>query len=148
MKKLLAFLIVTALTGGIFASLAHSQAAAKYKIIVNVANPVTSIGKKELSRIYLKKVAKWNDSLDAVPMDNDASAPVREAFTRDVHNLSLAELKSYWAQRLYSSREVPPLSMSSNQGVADFIAGNKGAVSYVPADFPIDPAKLKVLTVN
>src|ERR1700704_4562427 len=66
---------------------AHAQAPAddSYKIVVNAANPVSTLSRNELSRLFLKKVTSWKDSKPVALVDQRASNPVRESFTKDVH---------------------------------------------------------------
>lgn len=110
----------------------HAAAhAAGYKIIVNSANGTSPLAKKELSQLFMKKTAKWSDGTAVVAVDQTEKSSVRERFTQEVHGKSVAAVKSYWQQQIFSGRDVPPVEKSSDAQVVAFVKQNAGAIGYV-----------------
>ena len=125
----------------------HAAAqAAGYKIIVNNANGKSSIAKKELSQLFMKKTAKWGDGTAVLPVDQTEKSSARERFTQDVHGKSVAAVKSYWQQQIFSGRDVPPVEKSSDAQVVAFVKQNAGAIGYVGES--ADTAGVKVVGVE
>lgn len=120
--------------------------AAGYKVIVNSANPATALPKKDVSQLFMKKTAKWADGTAVTPVDQTEKATVRERFTQEVHGKSVAAVKSYWQQQIFSGRDVPPVEKSSDAQVIAFVKQNAGAIGYVAES--ADTAGVKVVAVQ
>lgn len=114
-------------------ALRPAGAAEEFVVIVNAANPVTSVTNGQLSSLFLKKLTQWGGGLPAVPVDLSPESPVRESFSRQVHRKSTPAVKAYWQQMIFSGREVPPAEKSSAREVVAFVTANRGGVGYVPA---------------
>ena len=142
MKKMQLILVALAVS-----LLWHGSAlAAGYKVIVNNANGKSSLAKKELSQLFMKKTAKWSDGAPVMAVDQTEKSSVRERFTQEVHGKSVAAVKSYWQQQIFSGRDVPPVEKSSDAQVIAFVKQNAGAIGYVAEG--ADTAGVKVVTVQ
>ncbi|HEX6095564.1 MAG TPA: DUF995 domain-containing protein [Thermoanaerobaculia bacterium] len=119
--------------------------AAGYKVIVNNANGTSSLAKKELAQLFMKKTAKWSDGTPVVAVDQTEKSTARERFTQEVHGKSVAAVKSYWQQQIFSGRDVPPVEKSSDAQVVAFVKQNAGAIGYVGEG--ADTAGVRVVTV-
>lgn len=125
----------------------HAAAlAAGYKVIVNNANGTAPLAKKELSQLFMKKTARWSDGTPVVAIDQTEKSPVRDQFTQEVHGKSVAAVKSYWQQQIFSGRDVPPVEKSTDAQVVAFVKQNAGAIGYV-AD-TADTAGVRVVGVR
>ena len=120
--------------------------AAGYKVIVNNANGKSSLAKKDVSQLFMKKTPKWSDGTAVVAVDQTEKAAARERFTQEVHGKSVAAVKSYWQQQIFSGRDVPPVEKSSDAQVIAFVKQNAGAIGYVAEG--ADTAGVKVVTVQ
>src|SRR5687767_12593636 len=96
--------VITVFLLGIIAMHAATSLAAhaEYQVIVHPENPATSIERKLLADIFLKKASKWPGGEKVAPVDLPASSPVREKFSADVLKRSSAAIKSYWQQLIFS----------------------------------------------
>lgn len=112
-------------------ALSRAALAAGFKVIVNPANPITSVTKKDLSALLLKKTPKWQDGVPVAAVDQTERSSVRELFTSSVHGKTVNAVKSYWQQQIFSGRDVPPVEKSSDADVVAFVKANRGAVGYV-----------------
>ena len=106
--------------------------------VVLVAHP--SVGTPELSKaawsaIFLKKTALWPDGSPVVPIDQKETGAVRIAFTSLIHGKTIAAVRSYWHQQIFSGRQIPPKEMDSDAAVAAHVKATPGAVGYVSAQF-------------
>ena len=134
-KRILAFAIVAGLG-------AASVQAAGYKVIVNPANPATTLAKKDVSALFLKKKVKWDDGAAVTAVDQTDKAAVRESFTTSIHGKPVAAIKSYWQQQIFSGRDVPPVEKSSDAEVIAFVRNNRDAVGYVSEETPVSGVKV------
>lgn len=109
-----------------------------YRLIIHPSSPFEEISKSRLSQILLRKSTSWPDGQRAFPIDLEGRSKVREVFTKDIHNRSLATIKTYWQRQIFSGRSVPPPELATDQEVLDFVRRQPGAVGYVSLDTPLD----------
>ncbi len=114
-------------------ALALPAAAEEFKLIVNASNPVERISKDQAADLFLKKVTRWGSG-KVVQVAEPAPGPVRDAFYRKVAGKSPSAVKAYWNQLIFSGREVPPVSKTSDEDVVAYVHSNPGALAYVAAD--------------
>lgn len=131
----------------LLAGVPGSTAGADFKVIVNAGNPVDSITKSDLSKMFLKKTESWPSGQAIIPVDLAPDSPVRESFSEDVHGRKVASVKSYWQRQIFSGKAVPPVEYKSEVNVITFVAGNPGAVGYVADKTQLD-YRVKVLEVK
>jgi len=105
--------------------------AQEFTVIVNASNPVSTMPKDEVAKLFLKKTVAWQSGRAVAPVELPTSAKAREAFARDVLNKSIAQVKSYWQQQIFSGRDVPPPEKQSENDVVAFVRSNPGAIGYV-----------------
>ena len=118
-----------------------------YAVIVNEANPASSISRQQLADIFMKRLAEWpNGGGPAHPVDQPAVAAVRDAFSRVVHGKPAAAVASWWGQQMFSGRGTPPPQRPNDRGVLAFVRGDAAAVGYVAAGTA--PPDVKVLRVT
>ena len=115
-----------------------------YKIVVNPSNPLTSMSRDDVSRIFLKKSAKFPDGRGASPVDLPASSPIRESFSKNIHGKPASAVDAYWQQQIFSGRDIPPAQKSESAALS-FVRSNENGIAYVSAG--ADTGGLKVITV-
>jgi len=118
------------------------QASQSFRVIVNAHNSVKSLKPAALSEIFLKKVVVWPDEMIIQPLDLPADSAVRIQFTDTIHQRSMAWIKNYWQQRIFSGKELPPREMKTDEDVIKFVMTHQGAIGYVS-----DKADLKDVTI-
>jgi ABC-type phosphate transport system substrate-binding protein len=116
-------------------------ATAAFRLIVNETNPITSIDRKTLADVFLKKVTRWGDGAVIRPVDLRPESPVRIAFTDEVLRRTVVAVKSYWQQLVFSGREVPPPEVDSDEQVIKFVLRSPGAVGYVSGEVHLEHVK-------
>jgi len=112
-----------------------------FRLVVNRANPATAIARNDAARLFLKKITAWPDGTPVAVVDQTRTAPVRAAFSRDVHKKEVDAVVAYWATLVYSARETPPPIKRSDAEVLEFVRQTPGALGYVSADAPLEGVK-------
>lgn len=121
------------------------RAAEGFQVIVNSGNPVSSLSRDLVSRIFLKKVAKWDSGQAAAPVDQDGGSPVRAAFSKAVHGKSASAVASYWQQQIFAGRDIPPAEKAGDAAVIAFVKNNPGAIGYISG---VAPPEVKVVVLQ
>jgi ABC-type phosphate transport system substrate-binding protein len=117
-----------------------------FKVVVNAANPIASISKDELSKLFLKKSTTWKNGHEVVPVDQSERSPVRESFSRQIHDRAVAAIKSYWQQQMFSGRSTPPPTKSSDGELLSFVQQNPDAIGYISSSAAISGVKVVNIT--
>src|SRR5437773_1278170 len=131
--------LLTALVAAVFAQ-PRSGSTTAYRLITHPANPATSVGRKFLGDAFLKKVTRWPDDQAIRPVDLDPDSPVRKRFSEEVLGRSVAAVKSYWQQIIFSGRDIPPPELDSDEDIIQYVLKHPGAVGYVSAGANIGAA--------
>ena len=145
MRRLLAFLVLLAClhTG----QAVPARGDESFKIVVDAANPVSSLSKTEASRLFLKKRSRWDHGIRVFPVDQLPAGSVRQAFSRQVHGRSVDAVKGYWQAQLFSGNATPPPEVASDADVLDYVRSHDGAIGYVTGSARITEG-VKVLTLT
>jgi ABC-type phosphate transport system substrate-binding protein len=141
MKKLAPFVLAL----GLVASPVPGGAGEGFQVIVNTQNPVSSLSKDLVSKLFLKKVQRWDNGLAVSPVDQDQASAVRAAFSKVVHGKSVTAVASYWQRQIFAGNDVPPAEKADDAGVIAFVRSSPGGIGYVSANPPPD---VKVVTVE
>lgn len=123
-------------------ALAVPAMAADFQLVANNSVPATSLTKSAVSAIFMKKTMKWEDGTPIVAADQNDKSPVRDAFTTFVHGKSVAAIKSFWQQQIFSGRDVPPVEQPGDAQVLAFVRSTPGAVGYIGAKTPATGVKV------
>lgn len=123
-----------------------SAAAGAFQVVVNPSNPAASVPAAQLSRMFLKKLPKWDHGAAVVPVDQPAETPVRAEFSKGVHGKPVAAVVAYWQQQIFAGRDVPPAEKAGDEAVLAFVRANPGAVGYVSPS--ANTSGVKVLEVR
>jgi ABC-type phosphate transport system substrate-binding protein len=113
-----------------------------FKIIVNISNPVSSLTKAQVSRIFLKKDSRWEKGEKVYPVDLVGTSLVRENFSKTIHVRGVSAIKAYWQKQIFSGRSVPPLEKMNNNEILDYVKSHPGAIGYVAKTFPTDGIRI------
>src|SRR5579864_4225819 len=89
-KRILALLLL--LLPAVASNLAGADG---FLVVVNAANPVTSLAAGEISRMFLHKTMRWPGGGRVVPIDLPEGSPVRDAFSRAIHGRRTSAIQAY-----------------------------------------------------
>ena len=101
------------------------------RVVVNEANPVSSLSLQEVSDLFLKKTSRWAQLGLVIPVDQTEGTAVRETLNQVIHHKSLSAVRAYWQQRIFSGRDVPPPEKDGDAEVLAFVRKNPGAIGYI-----------------
>ncbi len=116
---------------GFAARLRAQEAAADYRVVVHPSHAGGSVERAFLADAFLKKVTRWAGGETIRPVDLRPDSAARRRFTEVVLKRSVGAVRSYWQQRIFSGRDVPPPEVDSDAAVLAFVAKHPGAVGYV-----------------
>jgi ABC-type phosphate transport system substrate-binding protein len=86
-----------------------------------------------LAQIYLRRKRFWDDGTPIVPLNLEAGAALRAAFSRAVLRQSETRLADYW-NRQYFYGVLPPATLASPQAVVRYVAAEPNALGYVSVE--------------
>ncbi|HLK41369.1 MAG TPA: hypothetical protein VKU41_31685 [Polyangiaceae bacterium] len=118
---------------------------APYEIIVHPGNPAGVLDRRFCEDAFLKKVTAWPDGAAIRPVDLPPESPVRRSFTEYVLRRSVSAVKTYWQQRIFSGRDVPPPELDDEDQVVTYVLKHEGAVGYVSTSANLRGAKVILL---
>lgn len=104
-----------------------------FLVVVHESNPVSSMSKVDVSRMFLKKTTHWESGFKVKPVDQAASSAVRESFSKAILNREVRAIKAYWQKLLFSGRAAPPPELNSDREILEYVRNNTGAIGYVSA---------------
>jgi ABC-type phosphate transport system substrate-binding protein len=91
--------------------------------------------------VFLKRTTRWNDGEAIRPVDQRPDSTARRRFSETILQRSVAAVKSYWQQRIFSGRDLPPPELDSDDAVVSYVTKHRGAVGYVSGTAKLERAK-------
>jgi ABC-type phosphate transport system substrate-binding protein len=134
-----------ALVGSLHHEPAFAGEVADFRIIVHSENPNTSASREALAEAFLKTTTRWPDGESIRPVDQRPDSAVRKVFTERILKRSLGAVRSYWQQRIFSGRDVPPPELESDDAVVRYVGDHRGAIGYVSASTKTGETKVVTL---
>jgi hypothetical protein len=116
----------------------------EFKIVVHADRP-SQVERSFLVDAFLKNVTRWPDGEAIRPIDQRPDSPTRRKFSESVLKRSVPAVKTYWQQRIFSGRGVPPPELDSDEAVIRYVESHTGAVGYVSGSTPIGKAKVAAI---
>lgn len=102
-----------------------------FRLVVHPSFPERAVERYFLADAFLKKTTRWPNGELIRPADLKATSPVRKVFSERVLKRSVGAVRSYWQQRIFSGRDVPPPELDGDAEVIAFVAKHPGGVGYV-----------------
>ncbi len=118
-----------------------SHASEGFKVVVHPGVGAHSISTSDLGRMFLKQSSRWPDGALIRPVDLNVGSEVRRAFSEEVVGRTVAAVRSYWQQAIFSGRGVPPPELESDADVIAFVSSTVGAIGYVSLGAEIGEAR-------
>ena len=124
-----------------------------FRVIVNPATPITTLSRDQLSRLFLRKVSRWDGGPPVAPVDlreggSEQAAATRDAFTRAVHHRTVEMVTLYWQRQIFSGRQLPPPERASEAEVIAYVRSTPGAIGYVSDDADVRGVRVVDVTPN
>lgn len=108
------------------------QAHAELFVIMNPASDVDSLSADTVKRIYLSKIKRIpNSSVIAFPIDQSENSETRALFNQRIIGMNAADLRAYWAKRIFTGKGGPPKAVSSDADVVALVRNNRNCIGYI-----------------
>lgn len=130
----------------LLAAASAPAAEAQYKVVVNAANPATTIAKAELSRIFHKRQRTWAAGGVILVIERPEGAACRQAFSRAILGKDVGAMKVYWQAQVLTGRAAAPVERGTDAEAMAVVAAMPGAITYVEEDAVL-PSGVKELRV-
>lgn len=111
---------------------ADSQSDSSLVVVVNRANPIQSLSKKEIVDMYMGRYQSFPDGTPVLPIDFPNNSEVKARFYKHLVNQSEKRINSYWSRLLFSGRARPPRETKLAEQVAALLQQNNDAIAYLP----------------
>lgn len=115
-----------------------------YKVIVNPANPASSLSRAQLSRMFLDP-STWDNGQPVLPADLTPTSPLRELFSTTVHGMPTAAVAARWANSSVAGKKTP-VTLNSDADVVQYVRLKLGAIAYVSAAADVSAVKVVSIT--
>ncbi|TBX19930.1 hypothetical protein TK45_15820 [Bowmanella sp. JS7-9] len=103
-------------------------------VVVNKANPVTTLQKSQIIDIYMGKFVAFPNGASAFPVDFESDMSLRTAFFETLLEQPVSRVNAYWSRLRFAGKVRPPAKERTVQGVLAYIRDNPGGVGYLPAN--------------
>lgn len=121
---------------------ADTRSGQEFLVIVHPTNPASELTVEFLAEAFLKKTTRWGHGETIRPVDHPPSSAVRRRFSQSVLKRSVAAVRSYWQQRIFAGRDVPPPELESDEAVLRYVAKYPGAIGYLAPNTKVVEAKI------
>ena len=123
---------------------AHAQDS--FVLIANPANPIATLSRGEVSKLFLLKRTRWSSGQRAQPVDQVESSPVRRQFSNAIHGMDVPSVKSFWQEIVFSGKGDPPPERASDAQVLAYVRSRPNGLGYVASSTYADGVKIIVVT--
>ena len=127
-------------------SFAIAEQSQEVLVLVHPSNPSNSVSREFVADAFLKKATRWSHDEPIRPVDLRPNAATRRLFSERMLRRSVAAVRSYWQQRIFSGRGVPPPELDDDAAVVRYVLKYPGAVGYVTGGTRLEGAK--VVTIH
>ncbi len=138
-------LFVAALALGVGSPVRAGDPPPEFRVITHPGRPETSLKREFVADAFLKNITHWPDDETIRPIDQRPDSAARRHFSDSVLRRSVQAVKTYWQQRIFSGRGVPPPELDSDDAVVHYVETHPGALGYISGG--VSPGKAKVLAV-
>jgi ABC-type phosphate transport system substrate-binding protein len=138
-------LFAASVAGGPVPSTSRAAPVAAFRVVVNAGHATGTADRRFVTDAFLKKTTRWPDGSLIRPVDLGPASPVRERFSEEVLGRSVAAVKSYWQQLVFSGRGLPPPELDGDAEVVSYVATHAGAIGYVSPTANIEQVRMLTL---
>ena len=135
-----------ALLASLRVSSARAGEGGEFRVIVDPENTTTAATRELLAEAFLKTSSRWPDGEIIRPVDQRPESSARKSFSDSILKRTVSAVRSYWQQRIFSGRDVPPPELDSDDAVVRYVREHRGAVGYVST--AAKTGETKVVTVK
>ncbi|MFZ6012668.1 MAG: hypothetical protein ACOYXT_20150 [Bacteroidota bacterium] len=125
-------------------------AASELAIIVNPQNNVEKLTLTQVKSYWMRKGAQktWPQlNIVTDPVDRKDKSEEKALFYTKVIGLGEADVEAYFSAKQYQSGEKPPVRLSSDEEIINYVTEHKGAIAFVKAASLVGDKTSKVKVV-
>ena len=112
-------------------------------LVVHNSNPLESISKSDLIRIYLGKKTFFQEGVRITPLD---FGPKKMIFYEEVLKRPFNLIKRYWTKAIFSGQGSPPMEFNNENDVVNYLQDKPGGIAYLPSDTKNENLKILKIT--
>jgi ABC-type phosphate transport system substrate-binding protein len=123
-------------------SLASTAALSNLVAVVSSKSAITILSKSQTADLFLGRVSRFPNGVQAVPIDQAEGSAAREEFYVLVAGKSAAQMKTYWSKIIFTGRGQPPKEVTSGAEMKQRIAENPRAIGYIDQSLVDDSVRV------
>jgi ABC-type phosphate transport system substrate-binding protein len=112
-----------------------------FRLIVHPSNLNSTTTREFVADVFFKRTTRWQGGEAIHPVDLRPEAIARRAFSNQLLQRSVAAVRSFWQQRIFSGRDLPPPELDSDEAVIKYVVNTPGAIGYVSSSAKVERAK-------
>jgi ABC-type phosphate transport system substrate-binding protein len=116
---------------GLALTLSCAVAKADVVAVVSAKSPITTLSMSQVAEIFLGKVSRYPNGLQAFPIDQAEDSAIRDEFYSKVVGRTAMQVKAYWARIIFTGRGQPPPTVSGDLEMRRRISENSAAIGYI-----------------
>jgi len=101
-------------------------------VVVNPSNDTRQMTRSEVIDLFMGKYVAFPDGSKAVAVDLNKEQQSKKEFYQRLLGRSLASVNAYWSRLKFTGRVKPPVSLSSEEEVIQYIKNTPNAIGYIP----------------
>jgi ABC-type phosphate transport system substrate-binding protein len=121
---------------------AVADADADVVAVVSAKSPITALSKSQVADLFIGKVSRFPNGLQAFPVDQAEGSSLRDEFYGKVVGITAAQLKAYWSKIIFTGRGQPPPTVSNTIEMKKRIRDNPAAIGYIEKDMVDDSVRV------
>jgi ABC-type phosphate transport system substrate-binding protein len=127
---------------GLALSLAAMPTTADVVAVVSARSAVIVLSRSQLADIFLGRVTRFPNGVQAVPIDQADGSVARDEFYLKLAGKSAAQLKAYWSKIIFTGRGQPPPAVANSDEVRRRLIGNPAAIGYIESNRVDDAVRI------
>ena len=108
-----------------------APAMAREVVIGHPGIKIDNLTRQQVSDLFLGKIRKLPDGTQVVVFDHKDDEVIKGEFYRKVANMTLDQLKAYWAKVEFAGKIFPPLAYKGDQAVKRLVSHTIGGIGYI-----------------
>jgi ABC-type phosphate transport system substrate-binding protein len=105
-------------------------AAADFAVVVNKENPVATLDRDEVKKIFLGRKTFWPNG-QGIDVVLQADGEVHQSFVLEILHKSSRQFQMHWKLALFSGTGIPPKQQPDDQAVKAAVAADPKMIGYI-----------------
>lgn len=119
-----------------------NSALADIAVIAHVDNTAALNAEDLRLRFLGRALSPHSTAQNTTPVNLPFGHPSRVLFDREILGKSEANVRTYWARMIFTSRARPPFELSQDDKVLEFVKTHENAVGYINSELVTDEIRV------